>query len=142
MFAEVNMFSRLKDTIQIEDEELQYFNLLALNDKRYGKIPSQTIIIIWILGVDMNWIQNRIPFNVLHCIQSQTKDNAIPIFFVADRLPFSIRVLLESAIRNCDNFHINEKDVENIMNWQENQNNAVEVPFKPSRVILQDFTWV
>ncbi|PIK48497.1 putative cytoplasmic aconitate hydratase isoform X2 [Apostichopus japonicus] len=62
--------------------------------------------------------------------------------FVLDRLPFSIRVLLESAVRNCDNFYVKENDVEKILNWSENQNNAVEVPFKPSRVILQDFTGV
>ncbi|KAL3885451.1 hypothetical protein ACJMK2_025508, partial [Sinanodonta woodiana] len=59
-----------------------------------------------------------------------------------EKLPFSVRVLLESAIRNCDNFHILEKDVENILNWEENQSKSVEIPFKPSRVILQDFTGV
>ncbi|XP_071942319.1 cytoplasmic aconitate hydratase-like isoform X2 [Antedon mediterranea] len=59
-----------------------------------------------------------------------------------DELPFSIRVLLESAIRNYDNFHIKVKDIENILNWKENQLKSVEVPFKPARVILQDFTGV
>ncbi|EDV25629.1 uncharacterized protein TRIADDRAFT_63287 [Trichoplax adhaerens] len=59
-----------------------------------------------------------------------------------DKLPFSIRVLLESAVRNCDNFQVKEKDVENILNWQDNQNQDVEIPFKPARVILQDFTGV
>ena len=34
-----------------------------------------------------------------------------------DRLPYSIRVLLESAVRNCDEFEVNSKDVENILNW-------------------------
>lgn len=33
----------------------------------------------------------------------------------ADKLPVSIRILLESAIRNCDNFQVNKKDVENII---------------------------
>jgi len=59
-----------------------------------------------------------------------------------ERLPFSIRVLLESAVRNCDNFHVLEKDVNSILNWQENQAKSVEIPFKPARVILQDFTGV
>ncbi|XP_030855987.1 cytoplasmic aconitate hydratase isoform X2 [Strongylocentrotus purpuratus] len=59
-----------------------------------------------------------------------------------DRLPYSIRVLLESAIRNCDGFFVKESDVENILNWEQNQNNSVEVPFKPARVIMQDFTGV
>lgn len=59
-------------------------------------------------------------------------------------LPFSIRVLLESAVRNCDEFQIKSSDVENILNWQVHQNSehGIEVPFLPSRVLLQDFTGV
>ncbi|XP_043953118.1 cytoplasmic aconitate hydratase [Gambusia affinis] len=59
-----------------------------------------------------------------------------------DRLPFSIRVLLESAVRNCDEFLVKSLDVENILNWQQTQTQCVEVPFRPARVILQDFTGV
>lgn len=58
------------------------------------------------------------------------------------RLPFSIRVLLESAIRNCDEFLVKLKDVDNILNWKVTQHENVEVPFRPARVILQDFTGV
>ncbi|XP_068742733.1 cytoplasmic aconitate hydratase-like isoform X3 [Montipora capricornis] len=58
------------------------------------------------------------------------------------RLPFSIRVLLESAVRNCDGFQVKSKDVENILDWENNQNENVEIPFMPARVILQDFTGV
>ena len=61
---------------------------------------------------------------------------------VAARLPYSIRTLLESAVRNCDGFRIREKDVENIFDWENKQNEIVEIAFKPSRVILQDFTLV
>lgn len=56
------------------------------------------------------------------------------------RLPFSIRVLLEAAIRNCDQFLVKKNDVENILNWNVMQHKNIEVPFKPARVILQDFT--
>ncbi|CAK1547921.1 unnamed protein product [Leptosia nina] len=60
-----------------------------------------------------------------------------------DRLPFSIRVLLESCVRNCDNFQVLEKDVQNVLEWEKNQTaDDVEVAFKPARVILQDFTGV
>ncbi|XP_068978229.1 cytoplasmic aconitate hydratase-like isoform X2 [Bombus flavifrons] len=61
-----------------------------------------------------------------------------------DRLPFSIRVLLESAIRNCDNFQVKKSDVEKISDWEHNQalEEGTEVAFKPARVILQDFTGV
>ncbi|KAM7365986.1 hypothetical protein PAMP_015459 [Pampus punctatissimus] len=57
-----------------------------------------------------------------------------------DRLPFSIRVLLESAVRNCDEFLVKKSDVESILNWKQTQTQTVEVPFRPARVILQDFT--
>ena len=53
-----------------------------------------------------------------------------------------MRVLLESAVRNCDNFSVNEQDVENILNWKSTSTKDVEIPFKPARVILQDFTGV
>lgn len=59
-----------------------------------------------------------------------------------DQLPYSIRVLLESAIRNCDEFHVLEKDVNNILDWAKQRDASVEIPFKPARVILQDFTLV
>jgi aconitase A len=60
-------------------------------------------------------------------------------FFVTDKLPFSIRVLLESAVRNCDNFQVKEQDVTAILDWEKNQAlpGGVEVAFKPARVILQ-----
>ena len=59
---------------------------------------------------------------------------------VTEKLPFSIRVLLESAVRNCDQFQVHKADVEKILDWQKNQHSDVEIPFKPARVILQDFT--
>uniref|UniRef100_A0AAQ5Y714 Cytoplasmic aconitate hydratase n=1 Tax=Amphiprion ocellaris TaxID=80972 RepID=A0AAQ5Y714_AMPOC len=59
-----------------------------------------------------------------------------------DHLPFSIRILLESAVRNCDEFLVKRSDVESIMNWKQTQTQTVEVPFRPARVILQDFTGV
>jgi aconitate hydratase len=55
-------------------------------------------------------------------------------------LPFSIRVILESAVRNCNELEIKSKDVKNILNWPDTHLQNVEVPFMPSRVILQDFT--
>jgi len=58
----------------------------------------------------------------------------------SDKLPYSVRILLESAIRNCDEFHIHKKDVENILDWACTRDMSVEIPFKPARVILQDFT--
>lgn len=51
---------------------------------------------------------------------------------------------MESAVRNCDGFHVTQTDVEKIFDWEVNQKDTkgVEVSFKPARVILQDFTGV
>ena len=59
-----------------------------------------------------------------------------------DSLPFSIKILLESCLRNLDNFEVTEEDVKNLANWNGQKVNPVELPFKPARVILQDFTGV
>ena len=57
-------------------------------------------------------------------------------------LPYSIRVLLESCLRNCDGFVVGEEDVKNIASWSADNPKSVEIPFKPGRVVLQDFTGV
>ncbi|KAG2696548.1 hypothetical protein I3760_07G063100 [Carya illinoinensis] len=59
-----------------------------------------------------------------------------------DKLPYSIKILLESAIRNCDEFEVKSKDVEKIIDWENTSPKQVEIPFKPARVLLQDFTGV
>uniref|UniRef100_A0A1I7X8V5 Aconitate hydratase n=1 Tax=Heterorhabditis bacteriophora TaxID=37862 RepID=A0A1I7X8V5_HETBA len=59
-----------------------------------------------------------------------------------DKLPISIRYLLEAAVRHCDEFHVLKADVEAILNWEHTQHIQAEIPFKPARVILQDFTGV
>ena len=58
------------------------------------------------------------------------------------KLPFSIRVLLEAALRNCDDYQVTQDDVKRIAAWQASGAEPVELPFKPARVILQDFTGV
>lgn len=58
-------------------------------------------------------------------------------FLHADTLPYSIRILLESAIRNCDGFQVMKEDVEKILDWEKTSPKQVEIPFKPARVILQ-----
>jgi len=59
-----------------------------------------------------------------------------------DKLPYSIKILLESAIRNCDGFQVQKEDVEKIIDWKNTSPKQVEIPFKPARVLLQDFTGV
>jgi aconitate hydratase A / 2-methylisocitrate dehydratase len=58
------------------------------------------------------------------------------------RLPFSIRVLLEALLRNCDGTLVREEDVKALAAWKASSPAQREVPFKPARVILQDFTGV
>ncbi|MEM7343770.1 MAG: aconitate hydratase AcnA [Chloroflexota bacterium] len=58
------------------------------------------------------------------------------------RLPFSIKVLLEAVLREVDGFTVTEEDVKNLAAWNAPAPAADEIPFKPARVILQDFTGV
>src|SRR5881409_256182 len=58
------------------------------------------------------------------------------------RLPVSIRIVLESVLRNCDGTKITEDDVRAVANWQANAERTEEVPFVVARVLLQDFTGV
>lgn len=59
-----------------------------------------------------------------------------------ERLPFSIRILLESLLRNCDGFEITEEDVVSLARWSPGAPKHREIPFKPARVLLQDLTGV
>jgi aconitate hydratase len=58
-----------------------------------------------------------------------------------EKLPFSIRILLENAVRNKDDFAITQEHVDTLLNWNPAGTDK-EVPFKPARVLMQDFTGV
>lgn len=58
------------------------------------------------------------------------------------KLPFSIRVLLEAAVRHVDGRAITKEHVEQIANWDKGAGKNKEIPFKPARIVLQDFTGV
>ena len=58
------------------------------------------------------------------------------------KLPYSIRVLLESVLRNVDGFSVLESHVRALAGWSPTTESESEIPFKPARVILQDFTGV
>ncbi len=61
--------------------------------------------------------------------------------FPIERMPFSLKVLLESLLRNCDGYVITEEDVERLARWEPGAE-PFEIAFLPARVILQDFTGV
>ena len=58
------------------------------------------------------------------------------------RLPVSIRIILESVLRNYDQTRISEKDVRNLSRWEPRGERTEEIPFMVARVLLQDFTGV
>ncbi|HXJ99828.1 MAG TPA: aconitate hydratase AcnA, partial [Gelidibacter sp.] len=58
-----------------------------------------------------------------------------------DKLPFSIRILLENALRNFDDFSVTNENIETLLNWKP-QGVDKDIPFKPARVLMQDFTGV
>src|SRR6266513_715323 len=58
------------------------------------------------------------------------------------RLPVSIRIVLESMLRNCDGKKVRRKDVETLANWNAKAPANAEIPFVVARIVLQDFTGV
>ena len=59
-----------------------------------------------------------------------------------ERLPVSIRIVLESVLRNCDGKKVTEEHVAQLANWKPNAERVDEIPFVVARVVLQDFTGV
>ncbi|NWG73598.1 MAG: aconitate hydratase, partial [Rubrivivax sp.] len=59
-----------------------------------------------------------------------------------NRLPVSIRIVLESVLRNCDGKKVTKEHVEQLANWKPNAPRTDEIPFVVARVVLQDFTGV
>ncbi|MCK6456448.1 MAG: aconitate hydratase AcnA [Phycisphaerae bacterium] len=59
-----------------------------------------------------------------------------------DRLPYSIRILLENALRNLDGYVVTEDHVRALAGWDPKAPSGKEIPFLPARVVLQDFTGV
>src|SRR2546421_11263168 len=58
------------------------------------------------------------------------------------RLPVSIRIVLESVLRNCDGKKVRDKDVESLAKWNAKSPAQEEIPFIVARIVLQDFTGV
>lgn len=58
-----------------------------------------------------------------------------------EKMPFSIRILLENVLRNFDDFAITRENIETLLNWKPEPSDK-DIPFKPARVLMQDFTGV
>ena len=86
-------------------------------------------------------------FNSLQTLNNGPRYYALPALEAAglgqiSRLPVSIRIVLESVLRNCDGVKVTEQHVRELAGWQPNGNRVEEIPFVVSRIILQDFTGV
>jgi len=78
---------------------------------------------------------------------TEGKFNSLPAlkeqgFGDISRLPVSIRIVLESLLRNCDGRKVTEDDIKNLAGWNATKPGNYEVPFTVARVVLQDFTGV
>ena len=58
------------------------------------------------------------------------------------RLPYCLRMVLEALLRTCDGYEVTEADIRALATWNAARPAEVEIPFKPARVVLQDFTGV
>ena len=74
----------------------------------------------------------------LYSLPSLEENGVGPI----SKLPISIRIVLESVLRNCDGKRVTEEDVKTLANWNAAAPAQTEIPFVVSRIVLQDFTGV
>jgi len=89
----------------------------------------------------------RNPFNSLRALKSKHHYYSLPALqegghAKVSHLPVSIRIMLESLLRNCDGNKVKEEDVLRLSHWQASPPSSGDVPFIVSRVLLQDFTGV
>src|SRR5690554_3219741 len=91
------------------------------------------------------------PFNTLRRFKTASGEEAayhsLPALEEAgvgniSRLPVSLRIVLESVLRNCDGRKVTEDHVRELAAWQANEARTREIPFMVARVVLQDFTGV
>jgi len=87
------------------------------------------------------------PFHALKTLKSGARYYALDTLEKlghgkVSRLPVSIRIMLESLLRNCDGLRVREEDVKRLAHWNAKDPGDIDVPFVVSRVILQDFTGV
>ena len=91
---------------------------------------------------------SRYPYQIKKLLT--TKNNTFTFYSLTElekqghnisKLPFSIRILLENALRNFDDFAITKENIETILNWKPAGSDK-DIPFKPARVLMQDFTGV
>jgi aconitate hydratase len=73
-----------------------------------------------------------------HSLPQLEKSGVGPV----SKLPVSIRIVLESVLRNCDGKKVSEASVRELANWQPNAERTEEIPFVVARIVLQDFTGV
>ena len=82
----------------------------------------------------------------VHTQELKTRKGNIQIYSISEfenkRMPYSVKVLLESMVRQKDGFLITDDDVKRTASWSPNGNSDADVPFIPARVVLQDFTGV
>lgn len=89
-----------------------------------------------IFGVirELDTAQGKVKYYSLKELQKQG--------FNINKLPFSIRILVENALRNHDGLRVTEENVKTILGWNAKEASDKDIPFMPARVLLQDFTGV
>ncbi|MBL9140776.1 MAG: aconitate hydratase, partial [Phycisphaerae bacterium] len=91
---------------------------------------------------------NSDPFNARATLGTPAGDrtyyrlDALKSLGAIERLPYSIRVLLEACLRNCDGRIVTREHIEKICKYDAAKVGEDEIPFMPGRVVLQDFTGV
>jgi aconitate hydratase len=105
-------------------------------EKSFFKILTPYYMNQDIFGVirELDTTQGKVKYYSLKELQKQG--------FNIHKLPFSIRILVENALRNHDGLRVTEENVRTILGWNSKEASDRDIPFMPARVLLQDFTGV
>ncbi|MGB0131109.1 aconitate hydratase AcnA [Chlorobium sp.] len=95
----------------------------------------------------MMTIDPKDTLRTVQTLQGPVSCHSLPVlaengFSGVPHLPKSIKILLESALRNCDSYAVTFEDIHALASWEPSRAGASDIAFRPSRVVLQDFTGV
>ena len=129
--AAEGVFASVVKEVEVEGQQYRYYSLQDLNDSRIGENILLIFLLIFVFFCIVYFFIIFVLLYFEYCLAS----HPLP----QDELPYCIRILLECAVRNCDDYRFTRAHVETILNWAHTQGKE-EIPFLPARVILQDFT--
>jgi len=127
---------------------------MEFSPRQWPSLDTETAKLHFLVIIFNKIIRMSTPHNLFGTLQSFELGNgsrgqfySLPALEQAgvgpiSKLPVSIRLVLESVLRNCDGKKVSEANVKELANWRPTETRTAEIPFVVARIVLQDFTGV